>query len=242
MHNIKHQTIGKNSEFISIKSLNRRDILFYGMAGGLFTLSGCASLPGFGLTDTLRRLMALSSQRAFAQLIEPGGFYDDQLTRIALPDQFGGGAGSSLLSTVLSSGKVRTKLQQQVNRVAEKGAERAAPYVADTIKTIGIEGASQIIKGGPSAATEFLRGNIGNNLIGIMVPGINDGLKLFDNGLISQAVRSVAGFDVGKLGNDIVGKAGNSIWSAMGREEAAIRANPRETGDPLLIAAFALAG
>ncbi len=242
MSNFEHQIISSDIELLNGKALNRRAILSYAMVGGLFTISGCASLPGFGLTDTLRRLMTLSSQRAFAQLLEPGGFYDDQLTRIALPDQFGGGAGSSLLSTVLSSGKVRTELQQQVNRVAEKGAERAAPFVADSIRNIGIEGASQIIRGGPTAATEFLRGNIGNNLVGVMVPGINDGLKLFDNGLISRAVRSVAGFDVGKLGNDIVGKAGNSIWSAMGREEAAIRANPRETGDPLLIAAFALAG
>ncbi len=242
MSNVENQIIENSRILMDNRSLNRRDILSYAMLGGLFTVSGCASLPGFGLTDTLRRLMTLSSQRAFAQLIEPGGFYDDQLTRIALPDQFGGGAGSSLLSAVLSSGKVRTELQQQVNRVAEKGAERAAPFVAESIKTIGIEGASQIIRGGPSAATDFLRGNIGNNLIGIMVPGIDEGLKLFDNGLISRAVRSIAGFDVGKLGNDIVGKAGNSIWSAIGREEAAIRANPRETGDPLLIAAFALAG
>ena len=242
MRNIENQNVENGRTMMDNRLLNRRDILSYAMIGGLMTLSGCASLPGLSLTDTLRRLMTLSSQRAFAQLIEPGGFYDDQLTRIALPDQFGGGAGSSLLSTVLSSGKVRTELQQKMNRVAEKGAERAAPFVADSIKTIGIEGASQIIKGGPTAATEFLRGNIGNNLIGIMVPAINDGLKLFDDGLISRAVRSVAGFDVGKLGNDIVGKAGNSIWSAIGREEAAIRVNPRETGDPLLIAAFALAG
>lgn len=242
MNNIEHKIMTNSISALDAKSMNRRAILSYGMIGGLFTLSGCASLPGISLTDSLRRLMTLSSQRAFAQLIEPGGFYDDQLTRIALPDQFGGGAGSSLLSAVLSSGRVRTELQQQVNRAAEKGAERAAPFMAEAIKTIGIEGASQIIKGGPSAATEFLRGNIGDNLIGIMAPGVADGLKLFDNGLISQAVRSVAGFDVGQLGNDIVGKAGNSIWSAIGREEAAIRANPRETGDPLLIAAFALAG
>lgn len=231
-----------DSSNIDCKGLNRRQILGAAMAASALGLSGCASLPGLSFTDAIRRMMTLSSQRAFAQLLEPGGFYDDQLTRIALPPQFGGSSGSGILQRLLSNGAVRTQLQQQMNRAAEKGAERAAPFVAESIKTVGIAGAQQIIRGGPSAATDFLRADIGSNLIAIMAPGVADGLKLFDNGIISQAVNAVAGFNVGQLGNDLAGRASNSIWSAMGREEAAIRANPRATNDPLLIGVFGLAG
>lgn len=231
------------SDFSNIvNGANRRQILSVGIAFSALSLSGCAGLPGLSFTDAIRRMMTLSSQRAFAQLLEPGGFYDDQLTRIALPDQLGGSAGSGILSQLLSSTAVRKELQQQMNRAAEKGAERAAPYILDSIKTVGFEGAQQIVRGGPSAATDFLRGSIGDNLIGIMAPGIADGLKVFDNGIISKAVGSVAGFDVGQLGNDLVGKAGNSIWSAIGREEGLIRANPSATNDPLITAVFGLAG
>ncbi len=231
-------TIGNLGNIVDIKELNRRDILMASIAASALTLSGCASLPGLSFTDAIRRMMTLSSQRAFAQLLQPGGFYDDQLTRIALPPQFGGNSGSGLLSRVLGSRAIRTQLQQQMNRAAEKGAERAAPFIADSIKTVGIQGAQQIVRGGPSAATDFLRAGIGTNLIDIMAPGVADGLKLFDNGIISRAVESVAGFDVGQLGNDLASRASNSIWSAMGREEAIIRANPRATNDPLLIGVF----
>lgn len=234
--NMTHET-EKTFDFMAP---NRRGLLSMGLAA--LAVSGCASLPGLSFTDAIRRLMTLSSQRAFAQLIEPGGFYDDQLTRIALPEQLGGGRSTSIVSALLSSGAFRTQLQQQMNRAAEKGAERAAPFVADSIRAVGIDGAREIISGGPSAATAFLRGNIGDNLLGIMAPGVADGLALFDNDIISRAVNSVAGFDVGQLGRDITTKAGNSIWAAMGREEAAIRANPRATNDPLLIGVFGLAG
>lgn len=233
------ETTNNNND---VMAPNRRNLLSAGLLGGLFIFSGCATLPGFSFTDAIRRLMTLSSQRAFAQLLTPGGFYDDQLTRIALPEQLGGAGSASLLSAILRSDAFRTQLQTQINSAAEKGAERAAPYVADSIKTVGIEGAQQIIRGGPSAATAFLRGNIGDNLIGIMAPGVADGLALFDNDIIARAVNSVAGFDVGQLGRDISTKAGNSIWAAMAREEANIRANPRATNDPLLIGIFGLAG
>ncbi len=219
---------------------NRRQLLAASAASTVMVLPGCTGLPGLSLTEAIRDLMTLSSQRAFAQLIEPGGFYDDQITRIALPDQLGGRRGSGIVSRLLSTGTFRRELQQQVNRVAEKGAERAAPFMADSIKTIGISGAQQIISGGPTAATNFFRGEIGNNLVNIMAPGISDGLKLFDNGIISKALGSVSGFDIAGLSNDIVGKAGNSIWSAIGREEGIIRANPRATNNPLLIGVFGL--
>jgi len=236
------RTIEKTDAVVNMYNINRRDIILSSLMLSSVGLSGCASLPGFSFTDAIRRMMTLSSQRAFVQLLQPGGFYDDQLTRIALPQQLGGNRGANVLSALLSTKKVRTQLQQQMNRVAEKGAERAAPFIAESIKTVGIEGAQQIIRGGPTAATDFLRGNIGNSLVTAMVPGISDGLKLFDNDIISRAVGSVSGFDIAQLGQDIVGKASNSIWSAMGREESVIRANPRATNDPLLIGVFGLAG
>jgi Protein of unknown function (DUF4197) len=55
-------------------------------------------------------------------------------------------------------------------------------------------------------------------------------------------VQSVTGFDVGSLASDINRKAENAIWSAIGAEEASIRANPQKTNDPVLIGVFGLGG
>jgi Protein of unknown function (DUF4197) len=221
--------------------IGRRELLYAGLAGATLILPGCASLPGFSLTDAIRRILTLSSQNAFALLLQPNGFYDSNVARIALPDRFGGNTGGGLLSAVMQSKGFRDKLQRQLNRAAEKGAERAAPLVADAVRNISIADATSIIRGGPEAASGFLRGQMGGALINAMLPGISDGLRLFDDQTISKAVQSITGFNIGSLAADINLKADNAIWSAIGAEEASIRANPQKTNDPLLIGVFGLA-
>lgn len=218
----------------------RRDILLSGSAIALLSLTGCQTMPGFGLTEAIRRLLALSSQNAFAALLQPGGFYDNSVARIALPDRFGGNSGSGITSAILQSRAFRDRLQRQLNRAAEKGAERAAPLVADAVRNVSIQDAAALVRGGPQAASNFLRGQMGTALINAMLPGISEGLRLFDDQIINQTVRSVAGFDVAALAQDITRKADDSIWAAIGLEESNIRADPRKTKDPVLIGVFGL--
>ena len=217
----------------------RRHILLAGAACAALALPGCQSLPAFSLTEAIRRLLTLASQNAFALLLQPGGFYDSSVARIALPDRFGGNSGT-ILSAVLQSRQFRDRLQRQLNRAAEKGAERAAPLVADAVRNVSIEDASALVRGGPQAATSFLRGRMGSALLDSMLPGVSEGLRLFDDQVISQAVRSVTGFDVAALAQDITRKADDSIWAAIGLEEAGIRADPQKTNDPVLIGVFGL--
>jgi hypothetical protein len=221
-------------------TFDRRQMLLAGVAGAVLALPGCQTLPGFSLTEAIRRLLTLASQNAFALLLQPGGFYDSSVARIALPDRLGGARGSGILSAVLQSQSFRDRLQRQLNRAAEKGAERAAPLVAEAVRTVSIEAADQIVRGGPQAASQFLRGKMGLALLDAMLPGISDGLRLFDDQVISQAVKSVTGFDMGALSQDITKKADDAIWAAIGLEESNIRSNPQATNDPLLIGVFGL--
>jgi hypothetical protein len=220
--------------------INRRNLIVTGAAAAMLSLPGCQSMGGFSLVDAIRRILSLSSQNAFAQLLQPGGFYDSNVSRIDLPERFGGSGGGGILSAVLQSRSFRDKLQRQLNRAAEKGAERAAPLVADAVRNVSIEDAAALVSGGPFAATSFLRGKMGPALVDAMLPGISDGLRLFDDQTISRAVQSVTGFDIGSLAADVNGKVDNAIWSAIGYEESAIRANPQKTNDPVLIGVFGL--
>jgi hypothetical protein len=219
---------------------DRRQLLLAGAAGAALTLPGCQSMPGFSLTEAIRRLLTLSSQNAFALLLQPGGFYDSSVARIALPDRFGGASGTNIVSLVLQSKSFRDRLQRQLNRAAEKGAERAAPLVAEAVRTVSIEAANEIVRGGPQAATQFLRGKMGVALLDSMLPGVTEGLRLFDDQVINKAVQSVTGFDMAALGADITRKADDAIWAAIGLEEGNIRANPQATNDPLLIGVFSI--
>ncbi len=210
------------------------------MMSAALLLPGCQSIPGFSLNEAVRRLLTLSFQNAFAQLLQPGGFYDNELNRIPLPDQFT--QGGSIVGAVLRSAAFRGQLQRQLNIAAERGAERAAPLVTEAIRGASFSDATAILRGGPRAATDFLRGSMGTALITAMVPEIGGALRLAQNDVVAQAIRAVSGVDVQGIATSVSRAADNVIWNAIGREESSIRANPRATNDPLLIGALGLGG
>ena len=222
-------------------STDRRSLLRAGALLPLLILPGCAAGGTLSLDEAIRRLLSLSSQRALASLMAAGGFYDSEIARIDLPPQLGGPGAGSVLASLLRTAPVRDRLLRQVNRAAEQGAERAAPLVADAVRSISIADALAVVRGGPTAATDLLSAAMGDSLVRAMLPGITDGLMLVDNAIVAQALRAASGIDLAGLANDVNRKASTAIFRAIGAEEAAIRANPRATGDPLLIGVLTLA-
>ena len=219
---------------------NRRNILVAGTAAGLLALPGCSSLPGLSLTEAIKRLLTLSSQNAFAELLQPNGFFDSQIARITVPDRLGGSRVTSIATALLRSKPIQDRLLRQVNRAAEKGAEIAAPLIANTIRNMSIADAAAIINGGPRAATGLLRNELGATLTNRMLPGIGNGLKLFDNEIINLVLSQVTDIDFASIRGDVTSKVSDAIYRSIGAQEEAIRANPQATNDPLLIAVFGL--
>jgi hypothetical protein len=220
---------------------SRRALLGTGLLLPVLLLPGCAQSPALSLTEAVRRLLTLSSQRAMADLMAPGGFYDSQIARITPPERFDDPAGR-VLTALLSSGIVRDRLTRQINRAAEEGAERAAPLIADTIRTMPVRDALGIMRGGGSAATDLLRLSMGDALVGAVLPGVDEGLRLFDNEIVTIALQAWTGIDFRGLRDDVTRKTADAIYRAIARQEETIRANPRATNDALLIAALSLAG
>ncbi len=221
--------------------VSRRSLIIAAGVTPVLLLPGCAGGTGFSLVDAIRRLLSLSSQRAFASLMRENGFFDDQLAKIDLPDALGGVRGATIASVVLGSSAFRNRLTKQVNRAAEKGAEMAAPIVADAVTSLSINDAAKIISGGGSAATDLLKAAMGNALIGKMLPGIDNGLKLFDSPVVTEALKQVTNIDFAGLRDDISRKASVGIYRAIGREEVAIRTDPSSTNDPVLMGVFGVA-
>ncbi len=215
---------------------HRRSVLGLGAAAGLLALPGCSSLPGLSLTEAVKRLLTLSSQNAFAELLQPNGFFDSQVARIAVPDSLGGSRVSNIASALLRSKPIQDRLLRQVNRAAETGAELAAPIVAEAIRNMSIADAVAIINGGPRAATSLLQGQLGNTLVDRMMPGIGNGLRLFDNEIINLVLSQVTNVDFSSISRDVSNKVNDAIYRSIGAQEESIRANPRSTNDPLLIA------
>lgn len=218
---------------------NRRTLIASAALLPILTLPGCAG-RGFSLVEAIRRLLTISSQRAFASLLRENGFFDSAIARIDLPAQLGGARATNIVSAVLRSGPVRDRMLRQVNRASEKGAEIAAPMVATAIQTLSIADAVSIVRGGSSAATDLLKGQMGSALVTAMVPGIDNGLRLFDSQIVNEALRIATGIDFAGLRDDVSQKASDAIYRAIAREESAIRADPASANDPMLAAIFGI--
>lgn len=221
-------------EMIGGTAVARRVFLAGAAAVGVLALPGCESIRHYSLVEAIRRLLALSARRALDRLMAPNGFWDDQVARLRIPDVLGSRGG--VIASILTSTIFKDRLQREFNHVAERGARKAAPIVAQAVEAVGIENAKAILDGGPVAATAFLRTAMAGGLIEAMVPELADALRVSQEPLVGQALQALTGVDVSGVARDFSGDVDDAIWGAIGREESAIRADPRATNDPVLIA------
>ena len=223
--------------------LTRRGVLGAGCALPLLALPGCTTIGdfgGFGLEDAIRRLLTLSSQRAFSNLLRENGFFQDDMARVSLPPELGGAGG--VVAALLRSSTVQNQLLRLVNAAAAEGAKNAAPVVYDSIRNMTITDAARIVRGGPTAATDYLESRIGNAIVNALFPGVGNALRVLDSGVLSRALGAATGINFAGLQGDVSRKAAQGIWRAIGREETAIRADPSATGDPVLTGVFGVLG
>lgn len=220
--------------------VGRRAVLAGLGATGALALPGCSTLGGFSFTDAIRRVLLLSSDRAFARMLDDGGYWDEAVGQLGLANALG--TRGDIVSRILTSGLVKNRLEGAFADIAEVGAERAAPLVADAVRTIGIQNAIDLVRGGPTAATEFLRGNMGQTLVEAMVPELGSAMRVAQEPLVGQLLSSLTGIDVGGISRNLSNSVDNAIWKEIGIEESAIRADPGSTNDPIIMGVFGAGG
>lgn len=218
-------------------SLARRQVLGGGLAlSAALTLPACASIPGLSLTEAVRRLLLVASDNAFARLTAPNGFWDNEVAKLGLGDVLG--SRGNVLTRVLTSTIVKDQLEDAFANLAVDASFKAAPIVTEAVRTIGFANAVELVRGGPKAASGFLRGELGGRLVDQMVPELGEALRIVSNPAIAEVLRSVSGTDIGAIAQGFAGNIDDAIWNEIGNEEALIRSNPRATNDPLLIGVF----
>jgi hypothetical protein len=219
-------------------TLSRRSLIATGLLLPLLTLPGCATRLGDipNLEPSIRRLLTLSSQRAFARLLTEEGFFRDDVARVELPPQLGGSRTAAALAVALGTRAAQDRLLRLVNRAAAEGARAAAPAVYESIRDMTITDALAIVRGGPTAATDHLQRVTGERIFDAVFPGVGQVLRAAEGDTLRRVLRVATGIDFGGLQSDVARKASAGIYRAIGREEAAIRADPEAAGDPLLAA------
>lgn len=221
-----------------VTSLPTRRNLLAGAAGAgaLLLLPGCATTGGFSMVEAVRRMLLLASENAFARLTEPGGFWDDQVAQLGLANLMG--TRGDVLSRILTSNLFKDQLEERFAGFAIDASFRAAPVVTDAIQMIGFENAIALVRGGPTAASTFLRGEVGPALLEAVVPELGEAMRLSRDPVLGQALSALTGVDVAGVADRVGRTVDDAVWTEIAREEAAIRADPRSTRDPLLIGVF----
>lgn len=208
------------------------------LAAPVALLPACvAGGPGGGTPEALRRLLEICSQRAVTRLVRDGGYLADAAARVPVPAELGGGGGrgAAIASALLRSRPVQQRLLALVNDAAGAAADRAAPLVYDSIRQLTFADALGIVRGGPTAATDYLERSVGDRILDAMVPGAGEVLGSFgDDGVLGPVLGAATGVDVTGLQRVVARAAARGLWGAIGREEAAIRANPASAGDGLV--------
>lgn len=222
--------------------LTTRRSLLAGVAGGgsLLLLPGCATTGGgFSLEEAVRRLLLLATENAFARLTAPGGFWDEQVASLGLGTLLG--TRGDVLSRILTSALVKDRLEERFATLAIDASFRAAPVVTDAIRVVGVRNAIDLVRGGPTAASGFLRQEIGTALLDAVIPELGDAIRVSRDPVLGEALSALTGVNVAGVADRFGRQIDDAIWGEIGREEAAIRANPQSTRDPAIIAVFGAA-
>jgi hypothetical protein len=218
---------------------NRRNLLAGAAgAGALLLLPGCATTGGFSMVEAVRRMLLLATENAFARLTAPGGFWDEQVAQLGLANVLG--TRGDVLSRILTSQLFKDRLEERFATFAIDASFRAAPVVTDAIRVIGFDNAIALVRGGPDAASLYLRQEVGGALLDAVVPELGEAMRLSRDPLVGQALSALTGVDVAGVADRFGRQIDDAIWGEIGREEAAIRANPESTRDPVLIGVFGL--
>lgn len=238
-------------------SLSRRAMV--AGLGGALALSGCVTddpaglggiLTGGGLTeaDAAAGICAALNNGVSAAISTIGvrdGFLLNNLIRIPLPNSLKN-MQSSLAKFGLS-GPLDT-LETQLNRGAEAAVPVARDIFVNAISSMSISDAIGIVRGGDNAATDYLKGRTMPSLTSLFTPIMTTALEQAGaiKTLDSLTARLKAIPLAPQIGTDAksdlirhgVEFGLDGMFTYIGKEEAAIRANPAKRTSEILRKVF----
>ena len=211
------------------------DVLHKAMPGDKGNLS--KTDVTLGLKEALNVASGLASKRLSAK----DGFMGDAAVRIPLPGILGD--AQKRLSPFGMAGPL-DDLQLKVNRAAEAAAPSAGKLVIDAVKSMSFDDAMGVLRGGDTAATDFLRKRTEAGLRTSFRP-------YFDNALATSGALNSVDAVVAKYGAGVVKKdaktwladaattsALNGLFYYVAREEQAIRRDPAKRTSDILRKVF----
>jgi hypothetical protein len=190
--------------------------------------AGYGQLSTADIASGLKQALQIGAQNSASQLSALDGFFKNAAIKILLPQE-----AQKVEKTLrdLGMGSLVDKAILSVNRAAEDAAKSAAPIFVDAIKSMTIQDALGILKGGDFAATDYLKSKTTTSLTAAFKPVIQQSLdKVSATKYWSDVFSTYNKFATNKINPDLSGfvtdKAITGIFYQVGLEEQKIRKDP----------------
>jgi hypothetical protein len=221
----------------------------------LFAFSGCdtaknilnsVGTPNGNLTteevvDGLKTALRVGTDTATTKLSALDGFYKDALVKIVMPPE-----AQKVEKTLrdVGFGSVVDKAVLSMNRAAEDASKYVGNIFINAIKQMTIQDAFSILRGGNTAATDYLKEKTTAQLTAAFKPIISKSLDKTDaTKYWSDVFSTYNRFSNKPVNTDltayVTGKALDGLFYKIGLEEQQIRQNPAARVTEILKKVFA---
>lgn len=189
----------------------------------------------------VRAALERGALAAVALLGRADGFMGNPLVRIPLPGILN---DAVKLLKATGQGKKLDELVLAMNRAAEAAVPVARPIFVSTVKSISIEDALKVVRGGGTSVTDFFanktRAPLGDKFLPIVTQATEkQSLAARYNAVAAKAagLGLLKGDDV-NIQQYVTARALDGLFKMIGEEEKKIRADPVKTGSAILKKVF----
>ncbi len=190
----------------------------------------------------LKEALSVGIKNSITYLARTDGYFANQAVKILLPEEV---RKAEKVLREIGFGPQLDEFTLSMNRAAEKAAPLAADIFSTAITEMSFDDANRILRGGNTAATEYLKNKTYNKLLELFQPAVRSAMNEFNVTQQYDAINSkVQALPlVGKMFNldvnqYVASKALDGLFYTLGKEETKIRTNPSARVTELLKEVF----
>lgn len=206
------------------------------LAASAYALS-LSDLSNKDASGGLKAALEQGSSLAVAKLGAENGFLNNEKVRIQLPKIL---EQARPLLKMTGKGQKLDDLVVQMNHAAEAAVPMAKPLLLDAVKSMSVTDAKNILTGGETSVTDFFRDKTSAKLAVQFLPivkKVTDKSNLATQYNSTMALAPKMGFisdDQKTVEGYVTKRALDGLYTMIGEEEKAIRADPLGAGSKLI--------
>ena len=216
----------------------------FGAIGGIQGTQG-SGITAFEAEAGLREALVVGTARVVSQLGRADGYFGDSAIRIPLPGSLGE-IQAQLQKVGLAA--PLDDLQLRLNRAAESAVPAARTLIVDAVRSMTVEDAMGLLRGGDTAATDFLRRRTETQIAAAFRPYLEQSLAsvgafaALDSVTAQYGLTGVSASLQSSLIDHGVKYGLDGMFGYLAKEEQAIRRNPAQRTSEILRRVFGSMG